>query len=121
MLDKPANILENKVDIFTNRIIKMVKYLKTKGADNSILNQVLRSGLSIGANISEAKYGQSRADFVHKMSIALKEANETLYWSNKLYAAEYLNDIEYKSISKDNNEIIYMLISIVNTTKKNGI
>lgn len=121
MLDKPANILEKKVDDFTNRIIKMVKYLKTKGADHSIVNQVLRSGLSIGANISEAKYGQSRSDFVHKMSIALKEANETLYWLNKLYAAEYLNEKEHISITKDNNVIIYMLIAIVKTTKKNGI
>ncbi len=121
MLEKPANVLENKVENFTNRIIKMVKYLKGKYVDSSILNQVLRSGLSIGANVSEAKFAQSRADFVHKMSIALKEANETKYWIEKLHAAEYLSEVEFSSINTDCKEVVALLVSIVNTTKKNGV
>ncbi len=121
MLERKENILDPKVEAFSDRIIRMVKYLRTKDVEKSILNQIIRSGTSIGANVCEAKFAQSRADFVHKLSIALKEANETEYWTRKLYTAEFLSDKEYTSINKDNKEVIALLVSIINTMKKKGL
>lgn len=79
--------------------------------------QLLRSGTSIGANVTEALQGQSRADFLSKMNISLKEATETEYWLNLLYDGGYLTETEYKSIFSDAEELIKMLVSIVKTTK----
>ena len=81
--------------------------------------QILRSGTSIGALIREAEYGQSKADFISKMSIALKEANETEYWLLLLKDTGYITDEQHKNISKDLKEIIKLLISTVKTAKKN--
>ena len=85
-----------------------------------IINQISRAGTSIGANLNEGVYAQSRADFVSKYSIALKEANETSYWLRKLYTGNYLTQNEFDSINNDCNEIIYILIAIVKKTKENG-
>ncbi len=81
--------------------------------------QILRSGTSIGANIREGLFAQSRKDFISKMNIALKEAGETDYWIEILYSADYLTEMEYKSLKNDNDELIRMLSSIVKTTKEN--
>ena len=81
--------------------------------------QILRSGTSIGANIREGLFAQSRKDFISKMNIALKEAGETDYWIEILYSADYLTEMEYKSLKNDNDELIRMLSSIVKTTKDN--
>ena len=81
--------------------------------------QILRSGTSIGANIREGLFAQSRKDFIIKMNIALKEAGETDYWIEILYSADYLTEMEYKSLKNDNDELIRMLSSIVKTTKEN--
>ncbi len=83
--------------------------------------QLLRSGTAIGALVCEAKFAQSRADFVSKMSIALKEANETLYWINLLHDSEYIDDNVYSSIHKEADEITAILASIVKTTKANTL
>jgi four helix bundle protein len=79
--------------------------------------QVLRSGTSIGANLMESKNAQSTADYLSKQNIALKEADETLYWLKKLYEGGYLNEKEYDSINKDCMELVKMLVSSVKTLK----
>jgi len=98
----------------------MVTYLqRNKKSNGSILNQVLRSGTSVLANVSEAQYAQSRADFVNKLHIALKEAHETQNWLLIIHASEDLTDVEYNSINSDCNEILALLTASINTAKKN--
>ena len=80
---------------------------------------MLRSGTSIGAMMREAKFAQSRADFVNKASIALKEANETLYWIELLHDSEYIDDLSFNSLHQEADEITSILASIVKTTKEN--
>lgn len=82
--------------------------------------QLYRSGTSIQANIAEAQYAQSHKDFINKMSIALKEANESRRWIGLLHKTEYINDREYKSIYDDVNEIVMILISIIRKGKNNN-
>ena len=84
----------------------------------SIIDQIGRSGTSIGANIAEGIYAQSPADFISKFSIALKEANETRYWLERLFESNALRQKEYESMRNDNMEIIYILTSIIKTMKK---
>ena len=83
-----------------------------------IKNQILRSACSIGANIHEAQYGYSRNDFICKLQIALKEANETDYWLRLLNATDFLTEQEFESLRKDIKEIISILVSITKTTKQ---
>lgn len=84
--------------------------------------QVLRSGTSIGANIAESRYAQSTPDYVSKLSIALKEANETLFWTNGLYTGNYLNNDEHESINNDIIEIIKLLtVTIKKVKARNGL
>lgn len=83
-----------------------------------MLRQVYRSGTSIGANTAESQYAQSRADFLTKLTIALKEANETKYWISRLYAGDVLTEEEYESIHTDIIEIIKLLTSITGTVKR---
>ena len=84
-----------------------------------MINQVFRSGTAIGALVSESTYAQSPADFVNKLSIALKECNETLYWLNILKDTEYLEEQEFESISSDCQELLALLISSIKTSKQN--
>jgi len=84
----------------------------------SIIDQIGRSGTSIGANIAEGIYAQSPADFISKFSIALKEANETRYWLERLFESNALRQKEFESMRNDNMEIIYILTSIIKTMKK---
>ena len=85
-----------------------------------MINQLFRSGTAIGALVSEATYAQSPADFINKLSIALKECNETLYWLNILEDTEYLNEQEFESMSKDCQELLALLISSIKTTKQHN-
>lgn len=103
---------------FAVSIIELVKALKTKH-ESVIANQIGRSGTSIGANIREAQYAHGKADFIAKLQIALKEANETGYWLELLYRTGYLTDEEYKARETACASILMMLISSVNTAKKN--
>jgi len=80
--------------------------------------QLLRSGTGIGANVCEALHGQSKRDFISKMSIALKEANESLYWIDLLTVSEILDKKQSESIRKDCNEVVSLLVAIVKTSKK---
>ena len=112
------NLIENKSFEFAVRIVKLVKYLKDAKSENVLSSQLLRSGTSIGANVTEAENAQSKKDFVSKLSIALKEANETYYWLKLLYSAEYISENQFISIESDCKEVISLLVSIINTTKK---
>jgi four helix bundle protein len=80
--------------------------------------QLLKSGTSIGANIREAEHAQSKADFINKLSISLKEANETEYWLDLLYETNYLSDELFQNLKIRNIELLKLLISIINTSKK---
>ena len=114
------NIIISKTENFADRITKMYKYLSEKRqGDKDMLKQIVRSGTSVGANVSEGQFAQSKADFLTKMTIALKEANETRYWLKRLYAYGSLSDNEFESIIKDNEEIINILTTITRTTREN--
>ena len=119
MLKRENNILLTKVDAYSNRIIRLYKYLKDVKKEFILSKQLLRSGTSIGANIAESQSAQSSADFIHKLEVALKEAKETHYWLEKLLVGEYINEVGYKSMSNDNVEIIKLLTSIIITKKRN--
>ena len=106
---------------FAIRIIKLYKYLSEEKKEYVMAKQVLRSGTSIGANISESVFAQSRMDFVSKMSIALKEANETRYWLDLLVETGYIETAHYDSIIEDISKIIGTLVNIINSTKKNNV
>ena len=115
-LDYP---IEKRTYQFALRIVKVYKYLVKQQSEFVLSKQMLRSGTSIGAMMREAKFAQSRADFVNKTSIALKEANETLYWIELLHDGEYIDDKTFESIHNEANEITSILASIVKTTKVN--
>jgi len=118
MLPHKENIIVNKSEAFADRITKMCAFLmKERKGDKDMLRQIGRSGTSIGANIAEGIYAQSVPDFISKFSIALKEANETRFWLERLYTMNVLKHQEYDSIHDDNMEIIYILISIIRTMK----
>ena len=110
-------MIRDKSFRFSVRIVRMVKYLETEHKEYVLSKQVKRSGTSICANVMEAKYGQSRADFLNKNTIALKEASETDYWLRLLHDTGYLTDRMYDSIHADCVELIHILSSIVLTTK----
>lgn len=111
-------VLEEKTYLFALRIIKAYKYLTNKNV-YVLSKQLLRSGSSIGANCREATYAQSKQDFISKLSIALKETNETIYWLELLHDSDIISDDSFESIHKDALEIIKLLISIIKTTKSN--
>ena len=111
------NILIDKSISFAARIIKLSQYLTKNKKETIISKQIVRSGTSIGANINEANYGQSKADFIAKMHIALKETAETEYWLRLLVVSEYITDEEGKSLLNDCLEIKRILISSINTAK----
>ena len=120
MMSLRENIIIEKTESFADRITKMYRYLSEKRqGDKDMLMQIVRSGTSVGANVSEGQFAQSKADFLTKMTIALKEANETRYWLKRLYAYGSLNDNEFESIIKDNEEIINILTTITRTTREN--
>jgi four helix bundle protein len=112
------NQLVEKSMSFAVEIIKLVNKLKT-GRESVVSNQIGRSGTSIGANINEAQYAQSKADFISKFHIALKEANETGYWLDLLYKTEYIDAIEYKKLNDLCTTLKVLLISSLKTAKTN--
>lgn len=104
---------------FAVRIVNLYKFLTTEHKEYTLSRQLLRAGTSIGANVAEAQRGQSKADFLAKMSIALKEANETQYWLRLLHRTEYLNGPQFESINNDVDELISILTAICkNVTAK---
>ena len=113
------NVVEEKSFQFAIRIVKLYKALSKSGGEAVLSKQLLRSGTSIGANIAEAQQAQSKADFISKASIALKETTETKYWIRLLRAGEYLSQKEYDSILSDCVEIEKILTAIVKSCKAN--
>ncbi len=113
------NIILDKSYLFAIRMVKLFRYLKAEHKEFVLSKQVLRSGTAIGALVRESEFAQSKADFVHKMSIALKEANETDYWIDLLYDTNFITKNMYNDIKKDIKELIKLLVSIVKTSKKN--
>ena len=112
-----SGVLEEKSLKFAIRIVNLYKYLIDEKKEFVISKQVLRSGTSIGANIAEAQYAQSKADFLTKMHISLKEASETKFWLKLLYSTSYIND-SHTSIMNDCDELLKILTSTCKTTKQ---
>lgn len=95
----------------------MNKYLREQKEEFVLSKQILRSGTAIGALIRESEFAQSQADFVNKLSVALKEANETDYWLNLLHDSHYLNEVSFISMENDCGELIALLVSSIRTVK----
>ena len=110
------NVLKVKSYAFALRVVKMYKYLCSH-KEYVLSKQVLRSGTAIGALVAESEFAQSKSDFVNKLSIALKEANETVYWLRLLKDSDYLESRMYESINLDGEELIKLLVSSIKTAK----
>jgi len=117
---KQRSIIGEKSLAYAIRIVKLYKYLYENKRETVLSKQLLRSGTSIGANTRESKNAQSRNDFLNKLNIALKEADETEYWLELLYQTEYLDEKEYQSIQKDTSELIKILTSIIKKLKEDN-
>ena len=113
------NILVDKSFKFAIRVVKLYKYLCDNKKEYLLSKQLLRSGTSIGANINESQEAQSKADFISKLSISLKEARESKYWIELLKETDYLSENEANSIIEDLVEILKLLTSIIKSTKQN--
>jgi four helix bundle protein len=111
------NILKDKTLLFAIRIVNLYKSLCSENKEYVLSKQVLRSGTSVGAMVREAEFGQSRLDFIHKLSIAQKEINETIYWLELLNKTNYLPNDSFESITIDAIEIIKLITSSLKTAK----
>ena len=111
------SILKDKSKAFALRVIRLYNFLCKEKNECVLSKQMLRSGTSIGANIAEAFYGQSEADFMSKLSIAQKENSETLYWLGLLHESDYLKHNEYDSVYGDAEELMKLLTSSIKTVK----
>lgn len=111
------NVIQVKSRDFAIRIIGCYKYLSGEKNERVLSKQLLRCGTSIGANARESKNAQSRLDFLNKLNIALKEADETAYWLDLLHATDYLDNHQYESLLHDCNELIAILVSIIKKLK----
>lgn len=117
---KQGNLVKDKSFAFAIRAVKLYKILCEERKEFVLSKQMMRSGTAIGALVRESEHAQSKADFINKLSIALKEANETEYWLMLLRETDYLSEVEYDSIINDCKELLRLLISIIKTTKENG-
>lgn len=113
------SIMLEKAKIFAIDIVNVCKEIKSKYRESVLTNQLIRSGTSIGANIHESKYAHGTADFIAKMQIALKECYESEYWLELLFKTNYLEEDKYKQLQNLCGSIRRMLISSINTVKKN--
>ncbi len=115
--DRNGDALGSKSFEFALRIIRLSRYLQKEHREYVLSKQILKSGTAIGALVRESKYAQSKSDFLHKLAIALKEANETKYWLELLWQSEYIDDAMYSSIEPDIDELLKLLISSTKTVK----
>jgi len=113
-----AKSLTDKSLDFAVRIVKLAKFLSEEKGDYVLSRQVLKSGTSIGANIREAQFAQSDADFVSKLSIALKEGAEPQYWLEILARAEYISQRQYSSLNNDCNRLVGLLVRVIKRMKE---
>ena len=115
---KKKNVLKDKSFAFALRIVKAYQYLTKEKKEMILSKQLLRCGTAVGASVHEAEYAQSIPDFISKMSIALKEANETEYWLMLLKECDFIEDEVFSSIVNDCKELLRLLISTINTSKE---
>lgn len=120
MNDERKDILREKSFTFAVRVVKLYQYLYEEKREYILSKQLLRSGTSIGANIRESKNAESPKDFIHKLHIAQKECDESLYWLELLFETKYLNEREFESISSEATEILKIIKSSI-ITKKNKL
>lgn len=111
------NIVKDKSFLFAIRVVKLFKHLSEQKREYVLSKQLLRSGTAIGALVREAEQAESNADFIHKLAIALKEANESEYWILLLKETDYLTEREAESICADLTELLKLLTSIIKTSK----
>ncbi|WP_018612852.1 four helix bundle protein [Segetibacter koreensis] len=114
------NALKCKSYEFAIRIVKLSQYLQTEQKEFVLSKQILRSGTAVGALIREAEYGQSKTDFIHKLTISLKEANETEYWISILKDTGYIDYKLYDNPVNDCKELLRLLITSIKTAKQNN-
>ena len=111
------NVVMGKSLVFAVRVVNLCRCLRARATESALCDQILRSGTSIGANVREANSAQSRADFVSKMSISLKECDETGFWLELLKRTGCVSDTEYDSLEKDRTELFALLTAIVKSAK----
>ena len=114
-----VDCLDNKTKLFALRVVKLSRYLIEEKKEFILSKQILRSGTSIGANVRERKNAQSKLDFINKLSVALKEADETSYWLELLVGSEYIEQKMFVSLEKDIKEIIALITASINTVRSN--
>lgn len=112
------SIIKNKSFLFAIRVVRLYKFLVENKKEYSLSKQLMRSGTAIGALVREAQNAESNADFIHKLGIAQKENDETLYWLELLFETEYLEENEFISMQKDVNELLKMIRSAIITSKR---
>lgn len=117
--NRTNSLLHTKSYSFALRVVRMTKFLCEEKQEYILSKQILRSGTAIGALIRESEFAQSHADFINKLSVALKEANETDYWLNLLNDSDYIDNISFTSMETDCGELIALLISSIKTVKNN--
>ncbi|TVQ42179.1 MAG: four helix bundle protein [Saprospirales bacterium] len=113
------NIVKNKSFQFAIKIVRLYQFFVTEKKEYVLSKQLLRSGTSVGAMIREAEHAETKRDFIHKMAIAQKEINESIYWLELLKETDYLDQGEFESLNTDAVEIIKLLTSILKSTKTN--
>ena len=112
------SVLRNKSKEFAKNIVFLCRKMKQNGVESALINQLLRCGTSVGANIHEAQYAQETKDFISKFEIVLKECNESEYWLELLYEINSLKEAEFKDFQSKSIELRRMLVSTVTTLKK---
>ena len=116
-MDAKDNVVRDKSKAFAIRIIRLVQTLQNEQREFVLSNQIKKSGTSIGANVRESKNAQSRADFISKLQIALKESDETEYWLELLFETGYINQNIFNSLMADNKELTAILTSIIKSSR----
>ncbi len=111
------NVVKDKSFLFAVRIVELYKFLCDEKGEFILSKQMMRSGTSVGAMIREAEHAETKKDFIHKMAIAQKEMNETIYWLELLKETDYISDKEFKSMHKDAIELIKLITAILKTAK----
>jgi four helix bundle protein len=114
------SIIKDKSFAFAVRVIRLFQYLTETKKEYVLSKQLLRSGAAIGALVREAQNAESAKDFIHKLGIAQKECDETIYWLELLKETEYINDKEFESINNEANELLKMIRSAILSSKKNN-
>ena len=118
--EEKDNIIRSKSFDFSVRIVNLYKVLYYERNEKTLSKQLLRSGTSIGANIEEGIAAFSKKEFIYKLQISYKEANESFYWIKLLYRTNYINDVEFESLKLNIEEIIRLLTSIIKSSKLNS-